>query len=347
MKGATARFLAAHEQALALLHRAAAMPDSRFPIDLTQGVATPLDHLARTRHAARILAVEAILAAENGKSHQAVKAVQSSFGLGRCLANEPILTSQLVRMACHAMAVSSLERVLNRTSLTDDQLGALTETLRAADDPEAMARAFIGERAQGYWAFQHAADPHVNLLPNSPTAVLRKASGLADRDFAAYLEIMDDYIKVLNTPLPQRLRESEAVDAKTATMSRRHTLTRLLASALHSVVVADARELAPLRVALTAVAVERYRLRHGVLPDTLDDLVPAFLTAVPADPIDGKPIRYKRLKNGYCVYSIGQDAQDDGGSTTRIKKDARGRGYRADDIPFTLGPDPPEDKPPK
>jgi len=40
-----------------------------------------------------------------------------------------------------------------------------------------------------------------------------------------------------------------------------------------------------------------------------DALVPGQLSAVPADPFDGKPLRFKRLTKGYVIYSIGKDGQ--------------------------------------
>ena len=76
----------------------------------------------------------------------------------------------------------------------------------------------------------------------------------------------------------------------------------------------DANARAELRDAIAAIAVERWRLMHqGSLPDSLSDLVPAFLPAVPADPYDAQPLRYKKLKKGYCIYSIGPNLKDDGG----------------------------------
>jgi hypothetical protein len=45
----------------------------------------------------------------------------------------------------------------------------------------------------------------------------------------------------------------------------------------------------------------------------LNDLVPQLLSAMPADPFDGKPLRYHRLTKGYVVYSVGVDGHDDGG----------------------------------
>ncbi len=65
---------------------------------------------------------------------------------------------------------------------------------------------------------------------------------------------------------------------------------------------------------LCAIALKRYALHYGGLPDTLDSLVPQFIPAVPTDYMDGKPIRY-RLRDGgdFRLFSVGADGVDDGG----------------------------------
>lgn len=68
------------------------------------------------------------------------------------------------------------------------------------------------------------------------------------------------------------------------------------------------------RAALTAVAIERFRLEHeGQLPDQLAALVPRFLANPPLDPFDGEPLRFKKLDEGFAVYSVGKDRTDDDG----------------------------------
>lgn len=67
-------------------------------------------------------------------------------------------------------------------------------------------------------------------------------------------------------------------------------------------------ERAGLRV---AVALHRYRRDRGEWPEGLEDLVPEFLEAVPADPFDGEALRYDRERR--VVYSVGPDRVDQGG----------------------------------
>lgn len=58
-----------------------------------------------------------------------------------------------------------------------------------------------------------------------------------------------------------------------------------------------------MRCLIVALAAERYRRQHGQWPDDLDKLVPEFLAAVPLDPQDGKPLKFRHLNDGIVVYS--------------------------------------------
>jgi len=71
------------------------------------------------------------------------------------------------------------------------------------------------------------------------------------------------------------------------------------------------------RVAVTAIAIKRFQIRHGREPATLNELTPEFLPAVPIDPYDGKPLKYHpNPDNTYLLYSVGEDGVDDGGNPT-------------------------------
>ncbi len=68
------------------------------------------------------------------------------------------------------------------------------------------------------------------------------------------------------------------------------------------------------QMAIAAIALKRYQLRHGVWPNDLKSLVPEFLSEVPRDPVDGQPLRYRLNADGtFLLYSIGSDDKDDGG----------------------------------
>lgn len=65
---------------------------------------------------------------------------------------------------------------------------------------------------------------------------------------------------------------------------------------------------------IAALAIERHRRKHGRPPAKLADLVPGFVSAVPVDWMDGKPLRYRVGADGtFTLWSIGEDLKDDGG----------------------------------
>ena len=70
-----------------------------------------------------------------------------------------------------------------------------------------------------------------------------------------------------------------------------------------------------------ACALERFRLQNGALPDSLDALVPEFLSGLPPDPVTGGPLLYGRIEDGYVVYSVGTDEKDDAGAIDQQNKD--------------------------
>ena len=75
---------------------------------------------------------------------------------------------------------------------------------------------------------------------------------------------------------------------------------------------------------ISAIALERYRLRRRRYPDELALLVPDFLVRLPRDPIDGQPLRYRlNADGGFTLYSVGDDGVDQGGNA-EVPPDKRG-----------------------
>jgi hypothetical protein len=65
---------------------------------------------------------------------------------------------------------------------------------------------------------------------------------------------------------------------------------------------------------LTRVALElaAYKADHGSYPQTLAELSPGYLPAVPVDLFSEKPPIYSRQGDGYLLYSVGPNMVDDG-----------------------------------
>jgi hypothetical protein len=68
------------------------------------------------------------------------------------------------------------------------------------------------------------------------------------------------------------------------------------------------------RILLAAIALERFRGKHGAYPQTLAELAPEFLKSAPVDFMDGQPLRYRLDGSGhFLLYSVGTDCVDNGG----------------------------------
>lgn len=82
------------------------------------------------------------------------------------------------------------------------------------------------------------------------------------------------------------------------------------------------------RLAATQVmaGVRSYWDVHRDLPETLDELVPDHLEALPADPFDGETLRWN-LKHAW-VYSVGDDFVDEGGRVSLVADDMSEPTYR-------------------
>lgn len=335
MREAIVQHLEANKGALELLHEAAAMEDCRYPLDFTEGIDLLMPHFRELRRGARLLALEALHEAHEGRAEKAVESVAAGLALGRSLSREPALVSQLTRVPCNSTAVHSLERALSIMPLSVAQLDDLSSALTQSEVPDGMLRGLAAEAAFGRSVFEMlgSGDGSAVKIPDAVGVMLRVA-GLLDLDQAAYLKITRQAIEACEKPLPERVEAVRALDmGKTVEDLPRYCLvTRTLLSAYDLVAEVDAEDVGRLGAARAALAVERYRLAKGRLPERLDELVPQYLERVPADPFDGEPLRYSRREKGYVVYSIGPDGKDDGGA----EEDPEDPRARAPDVTFTI-----------
>ena len=148
---------------------------------------------------------------------------------------------------------------------------------------------------------------------------------------------MGKAVEASQVPIPDGLKSLEGLDDGLGDMfmDLPHKpyypiITEAFAPAPHLALSAHGKQLGLVRATRSALAVERYRLAKSSLPEVLDELVPEYIEAIPEDPFDGKPLRYKKLDKGYVVYSIGPDGKDDGGAE---EQDDEGRPL---DVTFTV-----------
>jgi hypothetical protein len=322
------RIVASNSTALSLSRRAARLNQSRYPTDLTAGPNAPLSHLAKLKQMAVLLEIEAFAHAKEGRASEAAASLDALFALSRSLKGEPTTISQLVAIALDDISCRSLERVMHFVALSDAQLARLAAQVAAAEATNRFIVALIGERAM-YGHF-------IGMAHNNPAALSQYSAGegedgserpisnpglgwrvlgFFERDREFFLRAMDTNIAVARLLPPDSLVAVNVMDAMSDEARRTYrVMSGLFLPAISKLPQKDAQHRARLRTALVAVAVERYRLaRDGRMPDSLSELAPHYLNAVPIDPFDGQPLRLRRLDGGYVIYSIGADGEDDAG----------------------------------
>ena len=336
MLEASLECLAANQETLDLLEVAASIPECRYPIDLSLGYDAPLDHLVPLRQGARLLALQAVVSAETGDPADAAKALTETFAVARSLENEPVLVSQLVRLSILNTGVEWLERVLGRCELNNDQLRALDDVLAYAIERPGLIRGIARQRSFFMDSLYHQID-QIDPDTGEPWSagefgLVYAPTGLLTSDISFGLRWYDRVLDVLQLPPVERHQASQLLKADADSIPRVHVMSYLTLPTISRTVDADVRTFAWLTLARTGLAVERFRVASGALPDSLDQLVPTFLDSVPIDPYDGAPLRYKRLPGGYVVYSIALNETDDGGADMHEQKDA----WRTGDLTFIV-----------
>lgn len=314
------QFVQRNAKALESLHEAAAILECRYPVDFSKGPSILVPHMGDVRDGCRLLGVEAAWQAESGNATGAAEAVEAILQVAGSLDKEPIMMSHLVRMAGANVAIGPLERALSRVEFTDEQLARLQKAFGDVHGADGLLRAIAGNRCMHLVAFQRpqALDrEHFNHLPPVPLLEAYSALGLSARDVVAFLDHMEECIRIVQLPTFQR---SAAVDAADARLRAKRGLFVHEFGYAGFLIRRETHEAAWMKLAAAALAVERYRLARGSLPESLGQLVPGYLAVVPVDPFDGAPLRFKRTDQGFAVYCVGEDRADDGGKEEPRKR---------------------------
>jgi hypothetical protein len=313
--------------ALELFERGAQCSGSRYPLDLTKGFGTSVVHLAKVRQAAQLSELFALWQADLHNGTNAAQGVLLAAASERTLAGEPWMISQLVRMACENISVDALEQTVNRVALPAESLTQLQSAFDRAAEYEGAGtgfnRALVGERVMGLATFDSAPEKLREMLlqlePGTARSTMQTNLDTAlvnlkeQRQF--YEDSLNQFIVARRDALPARLKADDVMAPRVdEAKSKNYVVCTMLLPGLGKITSREAAGLARLRLAQTAVALERFRAANNHYPDSLNELAPKFLAAVPSDPFDGQPLRYRKSVEGYLLYSVGPDLKDDSGA---------------------------------
>jgi hypothetical protein len=337
------KFLSDNKKTLELLHEAALTEHSRYPIDLTKGRVdvmekprTPASWVIDIRRSSRLLRLEALSHCENQEPNKALESIHASLALARFI-GAPLLIHRRFHNSVHSGTYKSIERILNRMQLTDEQLVKISEWIKEFRSDEGYIKALIGERCIGLDIFQGPVGQTNDKIgseggPSLLFFAIFKMLGLHYRNAVGYLGLMQEHIDAMELPSDERLLVCDSIQKDVNNGKRGGVLTHLIWSARSYMLKLDTRCTVEALTARTAIAVERYRLAEGNLPESLENLVPAYLESVPKDPFDRRNLRYISRESSFVVYSINDDLTDNGGA----ERNSRGRDKRGRQLPWDI-----------
>ena len=303
---------------LSKLGDATAYQDAHFATDFSMGYGMPLTHLPELRALAQLAGLASESALLDGDYSRATSWQARVLQIGSFLEREPILISQLVRLRINEIGTKKLERMLSVSSLSEAQLSLLCRAYTDAEYPEGLRLAFVGERCMSTGMVHGMYSPGSEVTDER--VLTARADVLAEAGDRALvflkwqeLRCYSFFDSLIPIGEPDWPGIASSTPPSTSGLIDRYSFVDTLLQPLHRARLAFVKDAALLRLAQSAIAVERYRLAKGRLPVALSDCVPVYLDAVPDDPFDGQPIRFRLAERGYLVYSVSIDLDDDSG----------------------------------
>ncbi len=311
-----------------------------------------LDHLGSLRELTRLLRADVRLAAVQGDGDRAFADLVAILGMADHAESGFGLISQLVGFAIRAVAIDGLAEAsgIDADLMTTGQLEELYRRLAAyagggrpdlrLDDERKM----VLDVAQRLFTDDGAGDGRVCLAGFRSLAEMQGRTlsaghyvfgplnamnfGSRKEFIAEYDRLMDLFRRDIASPV---WLQSEVLESERAVIEIKADPDagplRMLASASVPAFgkAAAAAELIRLErdAALVGLAAELHRRRTGRYPETGAELADRFPNGLPADWIDGQPLRYAVVDGRAVVYSLGPDGDDDGGRLPEDGMDGR------------------------
>jgi hypothetical protein len=347
--------------ALVEARKVADLPQGRYPASgLQAGIMKTdaagfvsmlgLDHGVETGSIARWFAYDVLLRAQDQDLDGALASCRAILNTARAIGDEPVAHSTNTRLLNHFYALRGIERTLAQGQPSEAALAAVQRLLEEEATQPLFLIAARGARAiqdAAMEALQHGdfttlqmwgmLDMGMTPAGSVPEEIMYALTRSAKSERAALLRFNNGIVEIAKRPAEE---QRQALQQLARAQNQLPKLVRSAPTLAFGVATNHHHDLALMRSAIVMVAVERYRRAHGQWPTTPNDLVPIYLAKVPTDPYDGAPIRLARFPEGIVVYSVGEDAQDNGGNIAIMWKPGIDRGWRLWDVQHRRQPPP-------
>jgi hypothetical protein len=292
------------------------MPVGRYPIVMAENGARRLGpHLAMVASLADLLTYDVLLRQRDADPDGALASCRARVNLARAFGDESNYRSQLARMRHVVDTCPQIERTLAQGQ---PSAGSLTALQTLLEDEEAQPLFLNG--ARGLRIEMHES---VEAVADGKTKIDR-IPDWAQSSFVANvrpltLRTTTHVVEAGKKPFEARFPEVRRVMPMRTTAH--YFFDKYIFPFIEKYVAdlagGEIRTRAAMRCTIAALAADRYRREHGVFPKALPELVPVYLRAVPTDPFDGEPLRYRWVADGVVFYCLGDDLIDHQGELDR------------------------------
>jgi hypothetical protein len=274
-------------------------------------------HAMSSRAFARICLLQLYHAGVEGDFAEAEKSVARTLRLSRDLRPRGTMICQLVSVAVDGMVMESIaDFTLPQNGLTAencDRLLSLLDEHQRESVPcvvEGMRMEYVIFR-NGMEDMKQGNGPAQGIVALPPGALAKmdwpKEEAAAKKAFTVATSILKKPIYEISLDQFEK-QEISKLRADGA------VLVPTMMTPVGPMLKVQARHRAMIAGTQCLLAVKRYQLSHGKLPENLADATKdASMKDMPLDPYDGQPMKYAVLDGQPVVYSIGLDKKDDGG----------------------------------
>lgn len=314
-------------------------------------VATLLPGIQQSRAIARYLVSRAMLNIEKGDVDDAWRDLIACHRVGEMIGRGPTLIEYLVGTAITQIATHGQIVFLDRVQPAVAQLAqyrkdlsnlrpiksaveqvAFTERMMYLDSVVQIACGRIdfndldASPASGLEGFA----TQLAILSIDWNIVMREGNRIYDRfdsamklnsytERRAAMMKIEEELKLVRTNVSAKgfllAAVTEGSTGKAIGKMMGNVLSALLLPALSAVDKAYNRSVQNRENLLLAFALADWKAQHDSYPEKLDQLVPDFVSKSPTDAFTGKPLPYRREGDGFILYSVGVNEEDDNGQS--------------------------------
>lgn len=281
----------------------------------------PPDHARWLNIAHTVLTMSGLIACQEGDDRHMTDCLRAMMNISSMGANEINGHARHLSLYHRDETITFVVNALGNRIYSEEMLQELQKAMhqlgkenmlpiKARLHRAEMADVFVKAIEEGYSSVDDETELSYVLINRAYSSAFRR------QDYATFLKATSGLIKVIEGP------EHEIIDAyrkfyfNTIVTFDFHLRYPLSYASLidWQDIEKELNILARARAMEVGIACERYRLRNGEWPDELGDIPEQLLQDLPNDPFTGRPLNYRRDKQGILIYSTGWNREDNDGS---------------------------------